>query len=338
LVRCKTTAILTKPEAGYSTDRVIWILGMLSKMLQRRRWRSEVSLRDQYHCNMSKSRFIKIILCFVFVLAVVGVGWKIMMPDDSVTVALGAGKKLTGTDDITDNFSVSPDGEWIVYSSKHGTPFKPLYVLYNVKKQERHEIGLSPRAKEISAGGLGPLGVGCWSSDGTQVFLPTGLKALVMADVRAGELQWVVLEDVEQSKWRYYFYECPKLSDATSAVHVIQRSPSEAEIVDIRTGRILATYRTQNILQTDIDIEYIIISPDGKHIAYLVDEHTLGWGVTPYRGYILDIWSGGAAEPEFLATGVLGPIRWEPDGNTVYAAVGYGDDTSIYVWKLNVEH
>jgi hypothetical protein len=86
-------------------------------------------------------------------------------------------------------------------------------------------------------------------------------------------------------------------------------------------------------------VEYLSYSPDFKRVAYAVGGYMLF--EIPSRGYVLDFKAGGATKPKFLATDVQGPIRWGPDSNAVYAAVvqgGYGDDKSIYVWKLNVEH
>jgi hypothetical protein len=296
---------------------------------------------------MSKSSFIK--LFFVLVLAVVGVGsigWKILVSDDSMTIDEGimvdpgtmGGKKLTGTDDVRLNFSVSPDGKWLLYDSLDGSAFNPIYVLYNTKEQKRHEIKLSHRALEIADSGLGTLGAGCWNADSTQVFLSTALVnpyTLFMLDVRTKELQMEVLEDAGKSKWQYYD-ECSTLSEPSSLVRAVQHSPREIHIVDAGNPQKILARHKAGILMHNFEItETLSYSPDGTRVAYIVGGARF-FG-TPPRGYVLDLKSAGAGHPKLLGAPTYEPILWGPDSNTVYASVGDGDDISIYVWKLNVE-
>jgi hypothetical protein len=305
---------------------------------------------------MSKSSFIKLILVLVIVLAV-GVGWRILKPDDLTTteafwivdpVTMG-GEKLPGTEDIDRDFSISPNGQWIVYPSKHGTFYNPLLVLYDVKKRERDEIGLSPKAKELSAMGFWLLGVGCWNSDSTQVFLPAldNPYTLFMADMRAEELQW---EAIEVDRQTYYHYEdCLSLSDAANYIRIIQHSPREILLVDAENPqKILASHKAaipMRRINVEGDLSYtpdgeplgwvgdLSYSPDFKQVAYVVEGDLLF--STPGRGYVLDLKSAG--RPRFLGAPVYGPIRWGPDSNTIYATAEHRSDPSIYVWKLNVE-
>jgi hypothetical protein len=98
---------------------------------------------------MSKSSFIKLILTLVIAL-VAGVGWKILNPDRLTTIealwiidpVTQGGKKLPGTEGVED-FTVSPDGQWILYSLRGAQAFSSPYFLYGVKKHEQHEIALT---------------------------------------------------------------------------------------------------------------------------------------------------------------------------------------------------
>jgi hypothetical protein len=291
---------------------------------------------------MSKSSFLKLILFLVVVCAVVGIGWKALMPDDSLTIDAGitvdpatmGGKKLVGTEDIDESFSISPDGKWLLYDSIHGSSFKPVYALYNIAEQKRQEIKLSPRALEIAANGHGPLGAACWNAESTQVSISTS-SSLFMLDVTMEELQMVVFEDDENDKYRYYD-ECPNLSRPASLVRAVQHSPREIHIVDAgNPQRILARHKA-GILMHLLEIgESFSYSPDGKRVAYLVGGARF-FG-TPSRGYLLDIKSADVVQPRLLAAPVYEPIRWGSDSNTVYARAESGKELSIYEWKLNVE-
>jgi hypothetical protein len=300
---------------------------------------------------MSKSSFKKIILCFVLALAVVGVGWRMLKRDELPTTEAGwivdrgttNGKKLVGTEDISTSggFSVSPDGQWIIYPSDRRTILKPFYVLYDVKKQKRHEVVLSPRAKELSADGYGPDGAGCWDTNENKVYITGG--PLFVLDPQSDKLQLEVIEDFEQSKWRFYD-DCISPSDAAIYIDVIQHSPREIHLVDAGNPQKILARHTAGLFVRGIFldgygssterkwIEYLSYSPDFKQVAYTVGGYMLFQ--IPSRGYVLDFKSGGAAKPTFLATDVYGPIRWGPDSNTVYATVvlgGYGDNKGIYV-------
>ena len=56
-------------------------------------------------------------------------------------------KKLPGTEDMRiygeDNFSVSPDGRWLLYYSDTDGTRDLFFVLYDTINQKRHEINLS---------------------------------------------------------------------------------------------------------------------------------------------------------------------------------------------------
>jgi hypothetical protein len=236
---------------------------------------------------MPKSRFIKIILTLVIVL-VVGVGWKILNSDRLTTTeafwvvdpVTQGGKKLPGTERVDGAFSVSPDGRWILYFVHTPIMFDTPTVLYDVKKQERYEIVLSPRAKELSAEGYGPDGSGCWDPDENKVYLTGG--PLFVLDPQSDARQLEVIEDFEESKWRYYD-DCITPSDAATYIRVNQRSPQEIHLVDAgNPQRILARHKAA-ILMRHINIEgywdtsrrewveYLSYSPDFKRVAYVVE-------------------------------------------------------------------
>lgn len=301
---------------------------------------------DSYYTKFSLSKLILMFGGILIIAAGVGCsGWQNLTTDNPTTGDQGSsnmsGEKLAGTDDILpqgdQNFSVSPDGIWILYPIARTNPFEPAYILYDLKKQERHEIGLSARVRDLAAEGRGPLvRAGCWSPDGTQVFLP-GNNILYVLDVGSTNLQWDVIEQVDSQEFLYY-YECPSLSpdDITSIIRVYQPSDLEIQLVDVQNPEIiLARHQALGIGVNRIDFQYPTVSPDGNQIAYIVNEYR-GSFIGSSQGYILNIILEEPAGPQFLANPIFGPVRWSPDNNFVYAsASGSSDSKGIYRWEVN---
>jgi hypothetical protein len=248
------------------------------------------------------------------------------------------GEALPGTEDIRppgweENFSISPDGLWLVYPSEHGTPFTPVYGFYDLTRHTRHEIGLSERARELAAEGHGPLmRAGCWDPDGRRVVLP-GDGVLFVATVGSNPLEWMV-ETADQEARRFY-YDCPnRAGEADSHVRFLQRSARAIDVVDARDStRVLARHRLGLLIVERMAVSYPTLAPDGSKVAYVV-RNFFGFGGLSY-GYVLDLASGLHAKPRLLAAPVYGPIHWSPDSHVAYACVGYGrQGTSVYRWTI----
>ena len=293
---------------------------------------------------MTKSTILKISLILIAILVVGGAiyffDWRILLGGPkTVDPSNTAVEFLEGTNDIRitgeQNFSISPDGTWILYYSEQGNPFEPVYVLYDIEKRERHGVGLSSRAKDLAAEGRGPLrDIGCWDRSGEKVVLREEI-ILFALDVSSNHLEWEVLENVDAATLSYY-RNCPSTSPQfESKVKVNQASPKEVHLVDAQNPeRILATHEAHGATVHRILIQYPTISPDGKHVAYIVTEFR-GTFVASSYGYILDITPESPTEAKPLADPVFGPIRWSPDSAFVYASAReFRKGDGIYRWRI----
>lgn len=291
---------------------------------------------------MKKTILGAIAVIFVLFLIIGGLfygGWNIISSGTTVEEPTRTGGvELMGTDDISSandrDFSLSPDGKWLTYLAEPGNPFEPKYVLYDIQKQEKRAIGLSPRARELAREGSGPLTrAGCWNSDGTRVFLPGSF--LFFANTVSRELQWEVNEKADAQESRYY-YECPLHSpEVASLIKIIQKSPKEIEIVDARNPqRIFARHETDNPTIDRIAIRDMTASFDSHWITYVLEQYR-GSFIAPSRGYILNISLSETPAPRLLTAPVFGPIFWSPDNTTVYASTRLGDERGIYRWKTD---
>lgn len=255
-------------------------------------------------------------------------------------------KLLAGTTDVSVagdvNFSPSPSGRLMVYLSNQGTPFMPLYILYDIDNQLRYEIGYSAAALQLAEQGLGPLNqLACWHPTETQVMLPAGDGVFFVAslDKIAGESQqdsrivWQVIEGeaVERSQQEF---ECPNESEAEDLpLMVRQLSPRDVELV-LRSDPtiLLAHHQASGPLTSEIRISHLAISPDRQQVSYLVTEYQ-GSFVLPTQGFRLNLAPQEQRQPFLLAAPVYGPLRWAGDSHILYGTVNDRDlGTGIFRW------
>lgn len=288
----------------------------------------------------SCSRWMVVIVVVAIIGVFVGLDSIVIRSSAGANSGPVPGKELPGTHDMLlrgeQNFSLSPDDRWILYPTERGgRPFSPVYVLYDIANETPHEVGFTGRARELSETGRGPLRrAGCWDPDGSHVFLP-GDRILFVTNVRSKPPQWNVVEDVDTNTFRYY-YECPApLGENANIVRVFRGSPGEVIIFDAKhADRVIARHKKSSFLRTRIDIQYLTVSPDRKHVAYLVTEYT-GSFSGPSRGFVVNTLDN-EPTPQFLATFVFGPIRWSADGKFAYAAAGKNrDERGIYRWEIS---
>lgn len=262
------------------------------------------------------------------------------------------GELLSGTTDVAVagdvNFSLSPSGRWLVYLSSQGTPFTPLYILYDLKSQFRYEIEFSAAALQLAEQGLGPLNqLACWHSTETQVMLPAGdgLFFVASLDEMASENQqdsrivWQVIEGeaVERSQQKF---ECPNGSEAEDIpLTVRQLSSRDVEIV-LRSDPtiLLAHHQASNLLTSEIRISHLAISPDRQRVSYLVTEYQ-GSFVLPTQGFRLNLALQEQKQPFLLVAPVYGSLRWAGDSHTLHGVVNDRGSsilgTGIFQWGEN---
>ncbi|MEX0895973.1 MAG: hypothetical protein WDZ94_03470 [Patescibacteria group bacterium] len=295
----------------------------------------------------NRLRWLGILLSFVILVGTLFLLVRNYFPQLTQAIPIGfspslsGGKLLIGTDDISasggQNFSLSPDGNKLIFQSKKGTPFLPTYVLIDLATQARREISFSPQAQAMLDQRAGPLGrTGCWDTEGKKVFLPgSDMMTLYFAEVESTQIQWEIIKNPSEDEYQLY-YECPNWSayEIPSVVQVTQLSDREAHIIDVRDpGKILARHKT-GLTTSRILIDELTISPDGNWLGYTVHQYR-GSFVGATQGYILNISSAETAEPQLLANPVFGPFQWDPQRNSVYtAARGLSKDSSIYQWSL----
>lgn len=280
---------------------------------------------------MSKFISRKVFIIFAVLLIIVGVGYFVW------EIFLGGAKTLdpellVGTNDILvsgeQNFSLSPDGKWLFYSSMYGNAFEPIYILYDIERREKQIIGLSPRTQELASEGRGPLQLGCWDQGGFQFFLPGDERVLFRLDIRAENLQLEALESVQRDEY-FRYYECPDFFHAEQVVQTNQISPKEIRLM--QNSIVLATHKAKRIGVDRIDFQYPTISLDREIFAYVIYEYR-GSFVASSRGYLLVLETG---ELEELADPVFGPMRWSPDSSFVYASAReFRGDAAIYRWRI----
>lgn len=263
-------------------------------------------------------------LIFVFIFLLGFAGCVLRTPPEA-----SGGHRLPGTEDVRPegelSFSLSPDGEWILYPSQRGTPFEPVFVAYRVATGESWDIALDDRATALATAGQGPdMKMDCWSQNGGQILLP-GASATFVAEVPPGDLRWRVEPGLVSRP-------SPRVSN--SRFSLTRPSLLEVALVDAARGhRVLARHRAQDALATGLNIDHMAPSPDGRYLAYVVVEVQGSFSTAP-MAFLLDIQRDSQVEPKLLAAPVVGPVQWAPDGAKAYAFVrGTARTQGIYRWS-----
>ena len=273
-------------------------------------------------------KYFTLLLCFI---AILFTGCSTGAPAKSF---VEPAMRLPATDDIRpsadQNFALSPDGHWISYMSENGNAFQPAYVLYSLDRQERVDLTLSASASSLASQGFGPPDhAGCWGDNSSRLIFPNADGNFV---VNVG-LSTEVDAEKESLDARRALEKCPQSGELQNIpVRVEQQSRTEASIVSIDDpSRVIVTHKGAGLFTTDVLIPHVMVSPDGKWLAYTIAE-AQGTFAAPLRGYLVPLTT--TAQPQLLSAGVFGPLRWSFDGLSLYGCVRDNSEMSIYQWKI----
>lgn len=231
---------------------------------------------------------------------------------------------LAGSEDARcsgdSSFELSPDGRWLLYESRRGDVFDPLFVFFDLERGGRHETTLSSEAAELAREGRGPAFPACWTDGGATVYL-TGQRSGFVVEPGRGDFRLLPVSEPPCSPSPSTFEpdEAREANPATAA-RAVQVSATEARVV-APGGAVLAEHSASGA-SDHLEIRWLRASPDDRWLAYAVTERR-GSFVAPSRGYAVAL-RPGAGEPIPLVTPVFGPFHWAPDGE-LYACTGRPD-------------
>jgi len=239
------------------------------------------------------------------------------------SVTMPGGTPLAGTDDARcqgeSALSVSPDGRWLLYESRKGDAFAPVFVFLDLSdggSGGRHPTTLSPKAAELATEGRGPQLPACWAADSGTAFFP-GQRGWFAVAVGSGER---TLRPVPEPDCRH-----PGAALQPAGARVIQDSPTELRIVGAG-GAVLATHGVDAPAVDRVAADRLRSSPDGRWLAYVVTAFR-GSFTAPPRGYVVP--TGPVPDqvdraPELLVAPLYGAPVWSPDG-ALFACTGRPD-------------
>lgn len=241
---------------------------------------------------------------------------------------------LPGTEDIAasadQNFALSPDGNWLSYTSSLGNAFEPQVVIYDLRSSRRHVVAATADAADLAAQGFGPLlHGGCWSNDSRALALPGDVALFEVAPIGPGaELSGRRADAASQAR----ALQCQQGgARAADAVRAEQRGPQDVALVRVDAPHDeVARFSGSNPTTTNVEIRFLTTSPDGRHIAYVVAERQGSFVVS--RGYLHDI-----AAPDgqrLIAQPVFGPLRFSYDGSRLYGFTETRAGRGIYQWMI----
>lgn len=228
------------------------------------------------------------------------------------------GQPLRGTGDIRcrgdASLALSPDQRWLVYESRQGDPFAPVFVLLDLTAEEPHATTLTAAVSALAKEGRGPMLPACWSEQSDAVFFPGhGVWFAVALDDDAFELVPVAAANCRS----------PGATPIPPAVDVDKVSPKRLRL-EGRGGRVLAEHGTEHFSSDRLEAAHLRASPDGELLAYVIKEY-LGSFARPARGYVLSMRSEALQPPRLLAASVFGPLHWT-SGRDLYGCTRRTDD------------
>ncbi len=243
------------------------------------------------------------------------------------------GEKLPGTGGIRRsssmaNFSISPNGRWLLFEA--GDPESPFadFVLYDLSSESGKLVSLSAEAEELDQELRGPdLSVVRWSEDGDTAW-SIGLPEAFELDATAADPRFEVVETTREpppSDW-------PEPS--ALGLRVVKLSEREVRLeTSTSPARVLAQHRFRGLNDGAATLEWLSRSPEGDYLAYSFAGH--GTFALPTHGFLLRVAeSAGAEEPRLLGAPIYGPIRWHPTERFVFAmSENSSGDTAIFRWS-----
>jgi hypothetical protein len=241
------------------------------------------------------------------------------------------GVLIPGTDDVQPrgelNFTISPDGRWLFFRSSRGSSFDPTFVLIDLERQQRKEIGFSDEARRLAADGRGPVTSGWrWSRDGSTIVLRSE-AAFFTARVADPSPVWSIGKDLEESG--------PKTGGTSPhdpLAVALQPSENVALLVDAQESSVVLA-RYQEPPGASVRIVHVNPAPNGAFVSYLVESYVAAFP-SPTRGFVIARDRNRWTRPVEIAAPVYGPIRWSPIASELYACTHRGrGSTGIYRWS-----
>lgn len=227
--------------------------------------------------------------------------------DDTTQADRTSGHELPGTDDVVCrnemNFALSPDRRWLIYESRRGTPFAPIFVLFDLSAEAPHATTLTPAASRLAMEGRGPALPACWNgASDTAYFSAHGTSFTVKVTDGAFEVT-----PVESAACRL-----PAADNAPPAPVTVDRMSPQRLRLRRPGGDVLAEHHTEHAFSDRLEAVHLRASPDGRLLAYVVSEY-MGSIARPRRAYVLPLQDAALQPARLLAAPVYGPLQWASD-------------------------
>lgn len=278
------------------------------------------------------------------------------------------GQVLAGTGGVdcgrTEPFSFSPDRRWLAFTVRQNSAGKsPPQSQIALADLESGQTFLphpdEQAAERIEAGQPPSLGRLCWAEDSRTLYLagrtlPAGASAvgrMGSVAVREGwrpQPNWFAVDlpeattltatqpaDCIETGPRQWRFGSPITEIETITRGLTVEKPSDRQVrLVLADGRLLAEHRPRRWLSTQAGILRFTWSPDGQHLAYVVQEGFGTWGVLS-RTFTASS-ADHASPPRQLMAGPVYALGWR-DNQELYACIRDSEenDTAIYRWRAD---
>jgi len=251
------------------------------------------------HCKEPGYRAVRIALLWAL--------WMAGGCDDTTQADRISGHELPGTDDVVCrnemSLALSPDRRWLIYESRQGNPFAPIFVLFDLLAEAPHATTLTPAASRLAMEGRGPVLPACWNGASDTAYL-SGHGTWFAVLVTDGAFE---MTPVESAACRL-----PAADNAPPAPVTVDRISPQRLRLRRPGANVLAEHHTEHALSDRLEAVHLRASPDGRLLAYVVSEY-MGSFARPPRAYVLSLQDAALQPARLLAAPVYGPLHWASD-------------------------
>jgi hypothetical protein len=214
-----------------------------------------------------------------------------------------------------ENFSLSPDGRWIVFISRINSTKGPDFAVLDLQTRRVEEVRVHEPTRLYD-----PLfHVGVWAADGKTAFI-RGTFGAVFALVPGARRMTLVDSAAVPAR------DVPPL-----VFH--QLSPREVAVFHSgEPSAPIARHHVNTVWRTRIGATYPSISADGRFAAYVVTE---AWGTFAgvSRAYVVRLDSRPPKSLE-VGKGVIGPLRLDGQHQLAYGIQQSNGQLAIVRWRI----
>lgn len=247
-------------------------------------------------------------------------------------------------------FAISPDGRWLSFALDFALPAdvddEPAalaryeldrlrhFRLYGLDSGTLVQPEVSPEAEAFVLGGGFPLtGAGCWM--GARLVLRTAHRRPLVTVAAERTPTWRPGPQNVRLAGCPFPDRRPLQSGNYGPVRLLVGDGDRVAVSERRSGRELAVHKPGGLPGMSLQVPYLEVSADGRHVAYGVLDH-FGSFVGNTTAYLLNLTD--AAGPRALGAPVLF-LRWAPDGAALYGYAGLAEKGAtryaIYRWTVS---